>query len=141
MTLRNSRHAGLAFFCAWLLSVGCGSPPRTEPRAPQVGWRPIISFSGRGSTQSESFNIESTQWRIKWEAKGARPAGGGLFKIMVHSAVSGRPLMEAVRQRGNGSGIAYVAEDPRLYHLVIESDADWSIAVEEAVVGQSQPPR
>jgi hypothetical protein len=29
-----------------------------------------------------------------------------------------------------------VTEDPRLYHLVIDSDGvDWSIKVEEAVVG------
>ena len=42
--------------------------------------------------------------------------------------------MEAVQYKGNGSGTAYVAEDPRLYHLVIESSGvDWSIAVEEAV--------
>ena len=43
---------------------------------------------------------------------------------------------------GNGRGVAYVTEDPRLYHLVIESGGvDWSIAVEEAVVGDVQQPR
>lgn len=61
----------------------------------------------------------------------------GSFHLVVHSAISGRPLQDAVRQQGNGHGIAYVSEDPRLYHLVIESSGlDWSVAVEEAVVGQ-----
>jgi hypothetical protein len=44
--------------------------------------------------------------------------------------------MVAVKHRGTGKDSAYINEDPRLYHLVIDSDyIDWSIAVEEAVVG------
>ena len=122
------------------LAVGCQSakPPQAKPR--QVGWRPIESWSGRGSTQTESFNIESTYWRIKWETKGETPPGKGTLQVVVHSAVSGRPLMEAIEHKGNGSGTAYVAEDPRLYHLVIESSGvDWSIAVEEAVASAAPP--
>ena len=61
---------------------------------------------------------------------------------MVHSAVSGRPIEDAVQHNGDGHGIAYVTEDPRLYHLVIDSAGlDWSIKVEEAVVGDVQQPR
>jgi hypothetical protein len=142
MTLSNSPNIRLAFFFAFLVSVGCRSAPPTEAKPRQVGWRPIISFTGRGNTQTESFNIESTQWRIKWQAKQDASANPGAFHVMVHSAVSGRPIAEAVPPRGAGSGIAYVSEDPRLYHLVIESkDVDWSIAVEEAVVGVAEPAR
>ena len=102
----------------------------------QIGWRPIDSWTGRGDTQTDSFNIESTQWRIKWETKGAAPSGAGSFHVVVHSAVSGRPIAEAVDHHGDGKGVAYVTEDPRLYHLVIDSSGvDWSIAVEEAVAG------
>jgi hypothetical protein len=119
------------------LIAGCQSAPHREPRAPQVGWRPIGKWSGRGDSQTDSFDIQSTQWRIKWETKGAAAPGAGSFHLVVHSAISGRPLQDAVRQQGNGHGIAYVSEDPRLYHLVIESSGlDWSVAVEEAVVGQ-----
>jgi hypothetical protein len=120
--------------------TGCRSTPRPESRS-QVGWRPIGKWTGRGDSQTDSFNIESTQWRIKWETKGAPSPGAGLFHVVVHSAVSGRPLQEAVEHRGDGRGVAYVTEDPRLYHLVIESSGvDWSIAVEEAVVGEVQSP-
>ena len=42
----------------------------------------------------------------------------------------------AVEHSGIGHDIAYVNEDPRLFHLVIESsNEDWSVSVEEGVVG------
>jgi len=54
---------------------------------------------------------------------------------MVHSAVSGRPLALAVEHRGVGHDTAYVNEDPRLFHLVIEStNLDWAVTIEEAVI-------
>lgn len=118
---------------------GCRSTRRAESHHSQIGWRPIGKWSGRGDTQTDSFDIGSTQWRIKWETKGAASPGAGTFSVEVHSAISGRPLQEAVEHQGDGRGVAYVTEDPRLYHLVIDSDGlDWSIAVEEAVVGEVQ---
>ena len=57
---------------------------------------------------------------------------------MVHSAVSGRPLQLAVEYTGVGHDIAYISDDPRIFHLVIDSsNVDWSLTVEEAVVGDS----
>ena len=124
------------------VACGCHSEPRPESHHPQIGWRPIGKWSGRGDTQTESFDIDSTQWRIKWETKGATSPGIGSFHVEVHSAVSGRPLQEAVVHQGDGRGVAYVTEDPRLYHLVIDSSGvDWSLAVEEAVVGDVQQTR
>jgi len=47
-----------------------------------------------------------------------------------------------VEHQGDGRGVAYVTEEPRLFHLVIDSNGlDWSIAVEEAVVGEVQQRR
>ena len=121
----------------FLVAAGCRSKPSPESKKPQVGWRPIGSWSGRGDSQTDSFNIESTQWRIKWETKGAASPGAGSFHLVVHSAVSGRPIQDAVKVQGNGRGVVYVTEDPRLYHLVIDSGGvDWSLKVEEAVVGE-----
>lgn len=130
--------ARLAIAMTALLCVACHDAPKPEAKAPLIGWRPLESWSGRGDLQTESFNIESTQWRIKWETKGGTPPDSGKFAVVVHSAVSGRPLMEAVEHNGVGKGIAYVTEDPRLYHLVVESSSvDWSIAVEEAIVSRA----
>ncbi len=123
-------------------AAGCKSAARPKSHHTQIGWRPIGSWTGRGTTQTDSFNIESTQWRIKWETQGAAAQGAGTFHLVVHSEVSGRPIQDAVQQKGPGSGIAYVTEDPRLYHLAIDSDGlDWSVKVEEAVVGEVQQPR
>jgi hypothetical protein len=123
-------------------TCGCHSTPHQETHHTQVGWRPMGKWSGRGDTQTESFDIDSTQWRIKWETKGAASPGAGSFHLVVHSAVSGRPIEDAVQHRGDGRGVAYVTEDPRLYHLVVESTGlEWSIAVEEAVVGDVQQTR
>ncbi len=120
-----------------VLSVsGCNSAP-AKPPTPLVGWRHIEDFSGRGSTQTESFNIEATQWRIKWEAKGDTNPSTGKLLVMVNSAVSGRPIALGFENNGNGKGIAYVTEDPRFYYLVITSEnLDWSLSIDEEVLGQ-----
>jgi hypothetical protein len=136
---RLSKILASALLIAATAASGCRSKPHPEIQHNQIGWRPIGKWSGRGDTQTESFNIESTQWRIKWETKGAASPGAGSFHLVVHSAVSGRPIQDAVQHQGNGHGVVYVTEDPRLYHLVIDSGGvDWSIAVEEAVVGDVQ---
>ena len=116
------------------LSCACRSAPVPKTKQPLVGWRPIGSWSGHGDTQTDSFNIETGQWRIKWETKNESPPGTGTFRVTAHSAVSGRPIMLAVEHKGVGRDIAYLSDDPRLFELVIESSGvDWSVAVEEGV--------
>jgi hypothetical protein len=54
--------------------------------------------------------------------------------VIVHSAVSGRPLVVAVDHHGVGRDTAYVNEDPREFYLVVDSaDVDWKIAVDEGI--------
>jgi len=138
MSRANKRRSAL--FSALFLSIaGCNSAPQPQPARPQIGWRPIVAFSGRGDSQTESFDIDSTQWRIKWQTSGARSPGAGSFHVEVHSAVSGRPLEDAVQTTGDGHGIAYISEEPRLFELVIDSSGlDWSVSIEQAVVGQAR---
>jgi hypothetical protein len=116
--------------------AACGSGDSGEVL---VGWQPVISFSGHGNSQSEAFNVDSGQWRIKWETKNEEKAGMGSFKVTVHSSVSGRPLMTAVDFKGVGQNVAVINEDPRLYFLVIESEGvDWTISAEQRVTGERQ---
>jgi len=131
-----------AVIVAGLACCGCRPEPKANAQQTLTGWRPVGAFAGRGNSQTESFNIDSGQWRIKWVTTNENPAGTGTFRVTVHSAVSGRPMGAAVEHRGTGQGTAYVNEDPRLYHLVIESsNVDWSVAMEEAVVGYAQSSR
>jgi hypothetical protein len=123
-------------FVAALVSSGCHSDPKAEATQTLVGWRPIESWTGQGDTQTESFDIQSTQWRVKWATKNEKLPGKGTFKVTAHSAISGRPIALVVEHEGVGSGIGYVDQDPRLYDLVIESrGVDWSVSVEEGVIG------
>ncbi len=155
-----------------------GHPAKATPKALAMGWRPVTSFSGHGSTQTESFSIETGQWRIKWvtrprnqaaEIQGRTrttpsetqahpaPASGASsnvrqvspankFRLVVHSLVSGRFVSVAADHEGPGSGVAYLAEEPRQFFFVIDSSGlDWTVQVEEGVEGQEEirknPPR
>jgi hypothetical protein len=116
--------------------AGCNRAPKSGAAPVAVGWRPLDAWSGSGDVQTDSFNVESGQWRIKWETRNEATPGAGTFRITVHSAVSGRLLAVAVEHKGAGHDIAYVNEDPRLFHLVIESRGlEWAVSVEEAVIG------
>lgn len=122
-------------FALLLLSGACGhqqapSPP-TDTQA-KIAWDTISSWSGRGTKQLESFESEGTL-RIVWEAKSVGPHSvSAPFRLTVHSAISGRPLAVAVDQKGPGAGTGFVAEDPRMFFVVVESEnLDWSFTVEE----------
>jgi hypothetical protein len=119
------------------VAAGCGRSTKPEPKQLLIGWRFIESWSGQGDMQTDSFEIESGAFRIKWETTHETSPGAGAFRIMVHSGVSSRPITLAVDQRGVGHDIAYVRDDPRPYFLVITSkNVDWSVRVEEAVAGE-----
>lgn len=125
----------MKFGAVALLAIAFAACNHTQPKQ-AIGWRPIGTWSGHGNAQTDSFNIDSGQWRIKWSTTNESPAGAGTFRATVHSAVSGRPLMEAVDHKGAGKGVAYVNEDPRLFDIDVESaNIDWTVAVEEGVAG------
>ena len=133
-----------------LMAVGVGASALTisacGPRAdakPQpavkqsVLWRPLGSWSGRGSLQTESFTSETGALRVRWQttpdkAEPAEPSG--VFRLNAHSAISGRLLQPVVDQAGVGSGIGYVQQDPHVFYVVVESNQlNWTFTVEEAV--------
>lgn len=126
----------MATTVAGLVTVACQS--ESQPRKPlHVGWRNMGTWSGHGNLQTESFNIESVHWRIKWQTSNETSPGAGVFQAAAHSAVSGRTLAQAVDHKGVGKGTAYIDVDPHLYYLeIVSSGEDWSITVEEAVVGE-----
>ena len=137
------RRSPAAILRASLLVVGllsmisCRPRPAPPPQgSSSLGWRPVASWSGRGNTQTESFSMESGQWRIRWKTRDSQPSGTGLFRVIVHSTVSGRFVEVAVEHLHSGSGLVYVQEDPRQFFLEIESTGlDWNVAVEEGITG------
>ena len=111
------------------------------PKQLAMGWRPIISQAGRGNSQTESFQIDTGQWRIKWTAtpEEGPVSPGDTLRIAVHSAVSGRMMSVAVDHQGAGSGVAYVAEEPRPFFVSIESSGlEWTVQIEEGSLGERE---
>jgi hypothetical protein len=120
-----------------VMLASCRPQPQAPRKPPELGWRPIASWSGRGNIETDSFNIGSGQWRIKWETSREQSPGKGTFRVIVHSLVSGRYVSTPIDHQGVGTGVAYVAEDPRQFFLVIESTGiDWNVSVEEGVIGE-----
>ena len=89
---------------------------------------PLAENLWRASARSRRSGLAAAQADRRQKAEGAT------FRIIVHSDVSGRPLLVAVDRHGPGNDVTYVTEDPRSFFLVIESESlDWSIAVAEGI--------
>lgn len=113
---------------------GCRKPVKPAAKELVMAWQPVASWSGSANYQTDSFDIGTGQWRIKWQTTDHTSEKQKLFRVMVHSSVSGRFVSVAVDHPSAGSGINYVAEDPRAFFLVVESKGlDWKLNVEEGI--------
>ena len=126
---------------AFLAGGACRSQPR--PAAKEViVWRSIGAWSGQGNTQTGSFANDSGAMRVRWETRKENSPGKGTFRLSLHSAISGRPLLVAVDQRGVGHDTAEIRESPRVSYLVVESaNIEWVFTLEEAVGGTVESSR
>jgi hypothetical protein len=124
--------AGVAFF-----NASCGdAPPAAQPAG--VVWRQVGSWSGRGSMQTDPFILDTGSLRLRWETRNEAAPGTGVFRVTVHSDVSGRPLVLAIDARGVGRDVTYVSEDPRSFFLAVEStNIDWTLAADEGFAASS----
>ena len=134
----------MCFVSSWLILFSlsaCRTPASTSQNI--TVWRPLGSWAGQGSTQTDPFISDTGTLRLKWETKNeGRPADGS-FKVTVHSDVSGRPLILAVDHKGTGADTTFVYEDPRPFFLVVESsNLDWTLSAEEPVAATvARPPK
>ncbi len=119
-----------------------------EPREPAAGssadaaaqsaadlrWHPLGSWTGSGGRQTESFDVRTGTLKLVWELSNESAPGAGTFRVELYSAISGRPLQTIVDTVGLGVDSAYVADEPRVSYLVIESEGvDWRVRLEEGV--------
>lgn len=108
-----------------------------EPPPHVVSWKRVASWSGRGSLQTETFTSDNGSFRIHWATTHEAPAGGGTLKVAFRSGDSGRVIIDAVDQKGEGSGSAEVGDMVRWYYLSIDSsNVDWSVSVDEPIMGK-----
>jgi hypothetical protein len=120
-----------------LVASACGASPASRPAPKEIViWKRLGAWSGRGNAQTESFLGLTGALRMHWQTTNETPSGTGTFRLILQSAVSGRALQETVDEKGLGEGTAYVAEDPRVFYMSVESaNLDWSFTVEEALFG------
>jgi hypothetical protein len=105
--------------------------PAERPPQPEVRWRALGIWSGSGDRQTESFDVTTGTLKVAWKASGA-----GRLRISLHSAISGRSLQTIVDTVGAAADSVYVADEPRVSYLVIESEGgEWGVRLEEAVRG------
>lgn len=99
-------------------------------------WHELGTWEGSGDRQTESFDVASGTLKLAWETSNERSPGAGRLRVHLHSSISGRPLQTIVDTTGAVVDSAYVADEPRVSYLVIESDGiDWRLRLEEAVRG------
>lgn len=126
-----------------VLFAACEAPhdaagPEPPPRV--VGWKHLASWSGRGNTQTETFTSDNGSFRIHWTTTHESPPGTGTLKVSFRSGDSGRVIIDAVDQKGEGSGSAEVGDMVRWYYLSIDSvNVDWKVSVEEPIMGKTVP--
>lgn len=88
--------------------------------------------------QTETFMSDTGSFRILWETKNESPAGQGTLKVAFRSGDSGRVIIDAVDQKGVGSDSSEVGDMVRWYYLSIDSsNVDWTVRVEEPIMGRS----
>lgn len=103
-----------------------------------VGWKPLASWTGRGNVQTETFLSDTGSFRIRWETKNESRPGAGTLEVAFRSGDSGRVIIDAVDQKGVGSGLSEVGDMVRWYYLSIDSaNVDWSVTVEEPIMGRT----
>ena len=134
--VRRALAAGLA---AAAVTAGCGpgTAQTTQGAARGVAWRPLGSWSGRGSLQTESFTSETGALRppfgeTKVPAPGPRPRRRVSPECPQRHQ---RPhVQQVVEQAGAGSGVGYLQSEPRVFYVVVDSNQlSWTFTVEEAI--------
>ena len=124
--------APLPLFCA------CERMPEpvARPASASTAWRSLGTWSGRGDRQTESFDVTTGLLQLTWEAANEVAPGAGRLRVLLYSSISGRPLQTIVDTLGNAAGSVYVADEPRVSYLHIESEGvDWRVTLEEGVAG------
>ena len=129
--LRQASKTRLFVFCVSFVLPGCGPHP-PEPKPIVAVTRTVGSWEGRGTTTVGDVPTETGRIRIHWETANETIPGGGMFKLTLRSAISGRTIGIVADHRGVGAGTADFDEGPRTYDFLVESaNMDWRFRVEE----------
>lgn len=139
-----------------LLAPGCTSSSDSRSRELVTVARQVGSWEGTGN-KTIGFVSETGCFRVNWKTRKPDPASrgpqpgsrvamvdGGMFRLTVRSAISGRPIQVIADHQGPGSGTVDFRDDPRIYDFLVDSsDIQWAFTVEELFdidAGKASPP-
>jgi len=137
--LMEARAPHVVNAAALALCISCAAGSSGAPPGKQqgVGWHPLGTWSGEGTSQTGSFVSDTGLLRVRWKTTNAAPGASGTFRLTLHSAVSGRTVASLVDVRGAGEGIASVGDDTNVYYVLTESEGlGWWFTVEEGIAGR-----
>ena len=113
---------------------GNNTPASTSTSSnPEKGWRIVAIINGSASKVSNSFNISSNKWRIKWSYIGNEYS---LFSFEVYRIGGNLPVYHLIPViKPKGSDVTYIYEGPGEYYMKVNAvNCDkWSIIIEEWV--------
>src|SRR5918992_3542560 len=114
MHLRKFAFVVFVFF----VFQGCRSQP-SEPQPIVAVTKVVGSWSGRGTRTVGDVPSETGRIRIHWQTTNESPAGAGMFKLTLRSAISGRTIGIVADHKGMGAGTAEYDEGPRTYDFLV----------------------
>jgi hypothetical protein len=96
--------------------------------APADGeWHEIASWSGTETMATETFDVSSERWRIKWTAKNGEY--GGVVQVYVYDDGDNIKALAANTTNG-GSDVSYVEGSGRHRLMINSVNANWTVTVE-----------
>lgn len=114
-----------------LMLASC-SPAPTKPQDIVAVTRQVGAWQGHGTASVGDIPSETGRFTITWETTNESPAGTGIFRLTMRSAISGRNMQVVADHRGVGTGTASYDEGPRTYDFLVESaNLDWKFRVDE----------
>lgn len=95
------------------------------------GWQQVASWQGNGVKSTETFHVNSKQWRVTWNYTGRKGGDGGHLSVFAHNE-DGSWSELAASQTGAGSGDSIMRSGPGDCYLEISSTSgSWQVVVEE----------
>lgn len=97
---------------------------------PTAEWRTVASWKGEGIKDTETFSVQSREWRITWETKNEKMAGASIIQIYVYNEKDELVTLAANKQ-GVGKDTSYVRGQGKFYLKINSANVEWSVLVED----------
>ncbi len=95
-------------------------------------WGPIDTFSGRTSRRTETFEVGSRVWRIRWEIE-AIPGFVPRLDVWAQSVSRPRSRIPVISHDAHGTGTIELTSGPGRFRLEVASvNGEWRLEVEES---------